>query len=429
MLARFSLYGFLKNQRYFEPFLILVFLEKGFDFLQIGLLIAFREFAVNLLEIPSGAAADVYGRRRTMILSLAAYVVSFLVFAAAVRYALFFAAMFFFAVGDAFRSGTHKAMIFEWLRLEGRTDERTRVYGYTRSWSKLGSALSVFLAAICVAAADSYTWVFYFSIVPYALGIVNLLGYPVALDGDAARSRAPREVVDGLRRTLGAAVSRPGLRRLMLETMGFEGVFHAVKDYLQPVLQALVLSAWATGLWQALSGGFLFGQGGGELSEIQKTAFLIGPVYFVLHLLSAYASRRAHRLVTPTRSEDGAARLLWLAATAVYAGLAVAGLLDLHLALVLGLVLLHVLQNVWRPILISRFDEHGDAAQGATVLSVESQARRLSTIALAPLLGWLVDLARASETGDFWPLGVVGFAAAALCFATAPTPRRADRMG
>ena len=29
MLFRFSLYGFLKNQRYFEPFLVLVFLEKG----------------------------------------------------------------------------------------------------------------------------------------------------------------------------------------------------------------------------------------------------------------------------------------------------------------------------------------------------------------------------------------------------------------
>ena len=29
MLFRFSLYGFLKNQRYFEPFLVLVLLDKG----------------------------------------------------------------------------------------------------------------------------------------------------------------------------------------------------------------------------------------------------------------------------------------------------------------------------------------------------------------------------------------------------------------
>ncbi len=69
MLARFSLYGFLKNQRYFEPFLLLAFLEKGLTFFDIGLLIAFREVTVVLLEIPSGAVADVYGRRYFMVLS------------------------------------------------------------------------------------------------------------------------------------------------------------------------------------------------------------------------------------------------------------------------------------------------------------------------------------------------------------------------
>jgi hypothetical protein len=67
MLFRFSLYGFLKNQRYFEPFLVLALLEKGLGFFEIGLLIGFRELTVNLLEIPSGAVADVWGRRRSMI--------------------------------------------------------------------------------------------------------------------------------------------------------------------------------------------------------------------------------------------------------------------------------------------------------------------------------------------------------------------------
>ena len=141
MLFRFSLYGFLKNQRYFEPFLILVFLEKGLSFFEIGLLIAFREVTVNLLEIPSGAIADVWGRRRSMILSFCAYIASFVIFGLARGVPPLFAAMFLFAIGEAFRTGTHKAMIFTWLSLEGRADERTRVYGYTRSWSKYGSAL------------------------------------------------------------------------------------------------------------------------------------------------------------------------------------------------------------------------------------------------------------------------------------------------
>jgi MFS family permease len=70
MLFRFSLYGFLKNQRYFEAFLYLAFLAKGLDFFQIGLLVACRSLAVNLFEIPSGSFADVVGRRTAMLVSL-----------------------------------------------------------------------------------------------------------------------------------------------------------------------------------------------------------------------------------------------------------------------------------------------------------------------------------------------------------------------
>jgi len=77
MLFRFSLYGFLKNQRYYDPFLILAFREKGLSFFQIGILYGFREICTNLFEIPSGALADLYGRRRAMIFSFCAYIVSF----------------------------------------------------------------------------------------------------------------------------------------------------------------------------------------------------------------------------------------------------------------------------------------------------------------------------------------------------------------
>ena len=143
MLFRFSLYGFLKNQQYYDPFLILAFREKGLSFFQIGMLIGFREVCINLFEIPTGVVADMYGRRISMISSMLAYIFSFTVFGFSEMFWLLFVAMFFFAIGEAFRTGTHKAMIFEWLRLENRTTEKTKVYGYTRSWSKIGSAVSV----------------------------------------------------------------------------------------------------------------------------------------------------------------------------------------------------------------------------------------------------------------------------------------------
>jgi len=69
LLFRFSLYGFLKNLRFFEPFLVLFFRDEGLSFFQIGPLYAVRDISTNLLEIPAGVVADASGRRRSMVIS------------------------------------------------------------------------------------------------------------------------------------------------------------------------------------------------------------------------------------------------------------------------------------------------------------------------------------------------------------------------
>jgi MFS family permease len=397
MMFRFSLYGFLKNQRYFEPFLFLAFLEKGLGFTQIGLLIALRELTTNVLEIPSGAVADVFGRRLSMILSFVSYIAAFLLFGFADGMAWLYAGMVLYGVGEAFRSGTHKAMIFAWLRSQGREHERVKVYGYTRSWSKYGSAASVLLAAPIVLLSDSYEWIFFAAIAPYVLNVVNFLGYPKQLDELDGKERSVAAVFRHTARTLADSVRRPRLRRLFLESMGFDGVFAATKDYLQPVLEALAITAAAS--WLVADG----------WSDTQRTALLIGPVYFALHMLSGVASRRSHRVSDAAGGEERAARWLWGVSALVFAALTLSGLTGALAAMALAFVALQVLENVWRPVLISRFDMKGGKTQGASLMSVESQARRVATMIAAPLLGAAVDAATASGSASpWWPVGALG---------------------
>ena len=405
MIFRFSLYGFLKNQRYFEPFLFLAFLEKGLDFTDIGLLIAVRELTTNLLEIPSGAVADVISRRFSMILSFGAYIVAFTTLGYASDMNLLYLGMLFFGVGEAFRSGTHKAMIFAWLRSQDREDERVKIYGYTRSWSKYGSAVSVALAAPIVLFTDSYEWIFLAAIVPYALNIVNFLGYPKDLD-EAAGVVSMAEVVRHAGRTVSDSVRRPRLRRLFFESMGFDGVFAATKDYLQPILAALALTLAVS--WVSLE----------DWSETQQAALLVGPVYIVLHLLSGAASKRSHLVSDRAGNEDRAARWLWGISVLVFAGLTISGFTGLLVGAVVAFVALNVLHNLWRPVLISRFDTHGSAIQGASLLSVESQARRVATMIMAPILGYGVDAAIAADSvNPWWPVGALGLICSILFFA------------
>ena len=411
MLFRYSLYGFLKNQRYFEPFLVLAFLEKGLTFFEVGALIAFREVATNFLEVPSGAIADLWGRRRSMITSFTAYVTSFITFGLTESALALIPAMFLFSIGEAFRTGTHKAMIFAWLRQEGRTDEKTAVYGYTRSWSKLGSAASVVIGAICVFVLESYTVVFLLAAVPSALNIVNFLGYPVNLDSNEKRAASPRAVLQHTWAAVLDGLRRPPLRRLIFETMGFGGVFRAAKDYLQPLLAAAAITVAVP-------------IAAGSLTEIQRTTVLIGAVYFVLHLSSSVASRNAHRIVSAAGNEDRAAMRIWWITAGLFAILLLSQLVGLAAASVVVFVLLHVLQNVWRPILVSRFDTHGSARHAATTLSIESQAQRLATVVIAPPLGAAIDATTlSSPDGPLWPIGVLGVVIAGVAAISASARR------
>lgn len=406
MLFRFSLYGFLKNQRYFEPFLYLALLEKGLSFTAIGVLIGLREVLVNLLEVPTGAIADVAGRRRSMIASFAAYVASFAVLGLASAFWALACGMALFAVGEAFRTGTHKAMIFDWLAREGRLADRTRIYGYTRSWSKRGSAVSVVIAAALVFATDRYTDVFLWCAVPYALGIVNFLGYPAYLDGAPPDGRSVGAVFRTLLGGVRDALRDRPLRRLLVESAGFEGTFKVVKGYLQPLLESLALAL-----------PILVAAG-----DRRRTALLVGAVYVVLHLLGSRASRTAHRVEARAGSPDRAAGRLWAAYLAVFAAMAAGLAAGVPAVAVACFVVLAVVQDTWRPILISRIDAHAPSDRQATVLSIESQVQSVFSAVVAPVIGVAVD----ALTGDlrFLPVAGVGVVVSAAMLAMRRRRRR-----
>ena len=399
MLSRFSLYGLLKNQRYFEPFLFLAMREVGMSFTEIGLLVGLRELVTASLEIPSGAIADVLGRRRSMVAAFTVFVAAYVTLAFAEGLHGFAIGMALVGVGDAFRTGTHKAMIFDWLSQHGREDERVQVYGYTRSWSQIGSAVSIPIAAATVYFTGRFSPVFWLAALPAALNVVNLATYPAGLDGDR-KSRSLRDVarhvVDSVR-FVGRDVR---LRRLLIEAAAFGGTYKVLKDYLQPVVAALGVSLVV-----------VLGVGG-----TQATAVTVAVVYVALHVVSAIASRNAHRVVTRFGNISRAAWWLWAAALVCYSALAVTLWLGWSAAAVAGFVAIALLHNIFRPLLVSRIDEHGDRQAGATLLSVESQATSTAAIVLAPTIGWAVDLA-ANQTDGLWTAAAFAAAIAAATLA------------
>lgn len=366
------MYGFLKNLRFFEPFLLLILLGKGLSYLEIGTLYAAREISINILEIPSGLLADTVGRRLTMVFSLLSYILSFLIFYAVSSYFLLFFAMIAFAFGDAFRTGTHKAMIFDYLHSKGWDSQRTYYYGHTRAWSQWGSALSALVAAVLVFWQGSYKSVFLFTTIPYTLNLFLILSYPKSLDGPHhADERKISEVFMTVLRSLVSSIKDPRLMRTIANQSLYSGYYKACKDYLQPILKTLALS-----LPLLLSFG-----------DEKRTALMVGLVYAVLYAATAFVSSRSgafakrfKHLSTPLN----VTMLLGLA-LGLFSGL------FLHLAWVVVAVVLYLgiylLENLRKPMGITYVSERMKQDSLASALSVESQAESLVTAGIALLLG------------------------------------------
>ena len=404
LLFRFSLYGFLKNLRVFEPFLILFFRDAGLSFFQIGLLYAVRDISTNLLEIPAGVVADSSGRRRSMVISFLSYILSFILFYSLPGFASYASAMVIFGIGEAFRSGTHKALILEHLRLNDLEHLKVPYYGRTRAASQIGSALNALIAAALVFYTGNYRYVFLASIVPYVADLFNLATYPRRLDGELADldiTALPAQL-KATTRTFLSIFRNPQAMRAILNSSGFDAFYKATKDYLQPILQtfALSLPLFVT------------------LETEQRSSLIIGIVYFFIFLMSSYASRTAGRVRDRFDNVAQAINTTFLIGAGCLLTAGLASWQDYRILSILVFLGLYLLHNVRKPLNVALISDQIENQVMASGLSVESQLVTLLMAIIAPTLGALADLVGVG--GALAVLGLAMTALALLARVTAP---------
>jgi len=326
---KFCLYGFLKNLRFFDAFLVLFFLESGLDFLLIGVLYSIREITLAITEIPSGVIADALGRRRTLVTSFGLYILSFVLFYFAGHFIWFVAAMLVFALGDAFRTGVHKAMIFDYLKRNNREDQKVNYYGHTRSWSQAGTALSSLVAGFIVFYTGSFRLIFPATIIPYIVDMFLVWSYPKYLDGKNVPfsvSLIAREFKEVLVAFFSAFRKLTFIRVLTSSSL-YTGYYRAVKDYIQPLLKQYALALPVLAF----------------LNSDQKVAVTVGSIYFVIYLLTAVASHNAGRF-TALFSDYYKAMNLTIV-IGLFAGI-ITGIvfsLDIYVASIVGFVIILVI--------------------------------------------------------------------------------------
>jgi MFS family permease len=365
---KFQMYGFLKNLRFFEPFLILFFISSGLSYLQIGILYSIKSIATNILEIPTGVIADLYGRKKSMLFSMISYIISFLIFYFSRSFYLYILAMIFFSFGEAFRTGTHKAMIFQYLKINGMENLKVQYYGATRAASQLGSALNSLIAASIVFVSGNYRTVFFIAILPYILNLINLATYPNELDKAEVKKTKKQTLKDFI-----DAVASWRVLKILLNTSSYSAIFKSLKDYLQPILESFALSI-PIFVW---------------LDDKKRSSIVIGIVYFFLYLLTSYASKNSWKIGKKSSSFALNLTLFVGALSVIFAG--VSYIFNFYIVSILIFIVLYILENLRRPIAVSYVGDNVESDALASVLSVESQATTLLTAVFSIVLGFFAD--------------------------------------
>lgn len=354
---RFYLTEFLKTQRYFIPIMILFLQFHHLSYAEIFLLYAVQAFIEFVLEIPSGVLADQFGKKASLIISRASLIPAYILFAEANSFSLFFLAMIFIAFNRAFKSGTHKAYIFDYLKQTRSPVPPSEAYGKCKFWARLGEA-SASAAGGLIAAKLGFSAVFMFALVPAALNLFNALTYATIEEQHRTASFSFSSHIKHIGESLSEIKGRRLVFRLILNSAVFVSCMEASEKFFQPYMaEAGIPLEW------------------------------FGVIYTAILIATAFGSRYAYRLEQRFRRADIANVTGWLGVVPfVFLGMwfvSSAGILLFFIIL--------FLKSARRPGMITELNAHIPSAKRATILSADSLLRGLFLLAFLPLIGLLSD--------------------------------------
>ena len=358
-LKLFYVFRLLATSYLWVPVFYFFMTSRGLGFDEIMMLAAVYSGVVILVEVPTGALADRIGRRESMMAGALAMVVSCIVAYFSHSFLSFLVAEVFAAISMSLCSGADSAYLYDLLEAHGREDEYARVEGKASAWHLAGNA-AAFLVGGFLGEIDLA--------LPYlaTVGTAGLAFFvAIALRGEdhLARARvAPRPIGVELKSYM--TLMRGALRdvlhsRRLIWIIFYSGVvfvlLRATHYLYQPYLKAIGFGIAETGM-----------------------------VFCGVYLVAAIVAHNVDKL----RRAVGEASLVW----GLLAALAVSFVLLNQFAGQWALCMLAIqaaAKGLFSPLvkpIINR--QITCSSRRATVLSIESIARRAATGVFLPIIGF-----------------------------------------
>jgi len=279
-----------------------------------------------------------------------------------------------YGLGDAFRSGTHKGMIMDYLKLNKWEGQKISYYGHTRSWSQMGSAISSLLAGLIVFYSGRYQSIFLLSIIPYLVNLLLIASYPGELNGSVKlKASGSRAGIGSTFRQFSKIIRRPKVLEIVNSSALHTAYLRAVKDYIQPLM---VHVAFLIPIML-------------QMEAEKKNGIIIGLIYFFIYLLTSMASRLSSRLPVHNKMNISFITLLFGFTFGVVSG--VLYMEGIWMIALIAFVGIFIVENIRKPVLTGLIADQVENEILTSVISAQSFIRTVMTALLALVFGILAD--------------------------------------
>lgn len=164
---------FLANLNMQSSIWVLYLSYCGLNLAQIGFLEGIYHATSIVCEIPSGAVADLLGRKRSMVLSRVCIAFSCIIMLLTRNFWLFALSFVIQAMGNNFNSGSEEALVYDSMKYAGQENQYIGVCGKLNMIIEVSQGIATVAGGIL--AEYSYFWCYFFCFVISLLALIPVL--------------------------------------------------------------------------------------------------------------------------------------------------------------------------------------------------------------------------------------------------------------
>jgi len=333
---------------------VLYMFELGLNMTQTMILEMVFMFIIVLLEVPSGAFADLWGRKTSLIIAGFTLPLGFLLVGLAEGFILLLIAQFVIAIAWSFTSGAEEALLYDSLKAGKKEKEFKRIFGIFNFVRQFAWTIVAVISGL-LASYFAYKDLFFATAISYVPALIFMF---MLREPPQEKHIVEKNYYDHLKTAVRFSITHANVRFYILYFSMFAAISHLTWFLLQPYFKNMGTSVFFIGI-------------------------AVG-VYFFTYALGSILSDKISAYFTEKSILLGTILIASLSFIALYFTQAW-----------LGLSLIAIMSFVCgiREVVVSDgINKHTDSHHRATVLSVRSLAKGMMYVFFAFIIGRATDI-------------------------------------